>query len=89
MLLFDKIRVRRGMRLLDERAPGWRERVRPEQLRIETVHHCVLGQVYGNYRVGANTLGLSDARAYSHGFSATTTKACRELSDVWRLALAA
>ena len=45
-------RVRRGIELLDTKAPGWREKIDLKTLDVEGSCACVLGQVYGGYPGG-------------------------------------
>lgn len=54
MKVSDKIR--RGMSLLDEKVPGWRERIDLDTLDMH--HNCILKQLFGNYREGLAKLGL-------------------------------
>lgn len=51
-------RVKLGIKLLDEKAPGWRESIDLEKLSMETVSDCVLGQLYGHVYDGCYKLGL-------------------------------
>jgi hypothetical protein len=51
-------RVRRGAALLDERVPGWMERINLERLRLEDCRACVLGQLYGGFGAGLRALDL-------------------------------
>lgn len=53
-------RVQKGMELLDEQKPDWRESIHIESLNIGTIHTCVLGQVFGNYFRGKDVLNLND-----------------------------
>lgn len=71
--------VRRGAALLDEKGvPGWREKVNPRQLDMNSHHKCVLGQIYGSYGEGLLELGLMqdyfldlppEESSNHHGFS--------------------
>jgi hypothetical protein len=49
-------RVERGAALLDEKSPGWREKVDPETLEMSSGCGCILGQVYGDYMGGLHRL---------------------------------
>ena len=67
-------RVARGAKLLDESQPGWRERIRADELAMETCDQCVLGQLYGDYATGfKEMLKPFDSRVQfssgDHGFT--------------------
>lgn len=77
--------VARGAALLDEKYEGWHERIDQSRLRMESVHDCVLGQLYG----GGYAEGLRDLFPNSdwpsgseHGFD--TAGEYAELADLWR-----
>lgn len=62
--------IKRGVALLDEARPGWREYVAVERLDVARADQCVLGQVFGSYQAGAYILGLSSTVAKAgHGFT--------------------
>ena len=48
--------VARGVALLDERDPGWRDSVDLSKFSIASGFTCILGQRYGDYVGGAHTL---------------------------------
>lgn len=73
--------VARGVALLDELKPGWRELIDTDDLSMQMGTRCVLGQVFGNddddswygengYFRGLKLLGLSDDGAYNRNTSA-------------------
>lgn len=91
--------VARGIALLDEVAPGWRERVDVDRLRTESCTRCALGQVFGHYYTGidrlaaAVTVGGTGLVAYAYGFDIrpgyTPHRAEYDLLDrAWKEALA-
>ena len=51
-------RVAAGAALLDAVRPGWAEVVEPADLAMESCADCVLGQLYGHYAKGLESLGL-------------------------------
>jgi hypothetical protein len=64
--------VKRGAKLLDEKVPGWREKIALEKLNLQFADCCILGQTFGNaYEdVVKETLGfecISPEGRY-HGF---------------------
>ncbi|WP_095511485.1 hypothetical protein [Rubrivirga marina] len=65
-LTLDAARARaaRGAALLDDRDPGWADRVDPGSLHLSDGEACVLGQLWGEYRQGlgrARVLDFSSA----------------------------
>lgn len=71
-----RTRIERGAKLLDERVPGWRERIDLDRLDMGNSLHCILGQCFGSYFDGLRTLDLSTDSAY--GFLGPGTAAWRE-----------
>jgi hypothetical protein len=83
-------RIERGMRLLDELEPGWRERVDLGRLDMSSCLTCILGQLYGDYTQGLSELGVWDAEAYgfdTYGPDPTTSQRYQELTAAWQEAL--
>jgi hypothetical protein len=64
--------VKAGMVLLDEKVPRWRGKLDLTRLDISRSDQCVLGQVYGNYNVGAFRLELGLDKLGSLGFNGFT-----------------
>lgn len=87
--------ARRGWALLEAHGPdGWKERLNPGVLDVNSVFHCPLAQVYGGYTHGARTLFLAAGLisgeedrigdlAVSHGFE-SRTMSYDELTEEWR-----
>lgn len=50
------IRARRGARLLDRKIPGWYSKIREQDLKMDSCYRCVLGQIYGFYTRGLETV---------------------------------
>jgi hypothetical protein len=66
--------VRAGIDLLDEKGPaGWRNLINWDIVDMGHGQRCILGQVYGDYIIGMDDLGLSvysiSLPATRHGFS--------------------
>ncbi len=58
-------RVARGVALLDEKMPGWVDRIDVDTLEISSIRHCVVGQLnQGEFARGIRLLGLG---AYANG----------------------
>jgi len=62
-------RVRAGIKLLDEKVPGWRNRINVHTLDIKRSDNCVLGQVFGSYHAGLTVLGISCVQSIDFGFN--------------------
>lgn len=67
-----------GFALLNDSQPGWQSKVDLDDLNIDSTFRCVLGQLYGNYRIGIADLGLENP--WRFGF--TLSAACCELEYV-------
>ena len=66
-------RVRYGAALLDEHTPGWAEAVDAVALDLSKADQCILGQLFGTYRKGAQLLyGENIGRGVYHGFDIDT-----------------
>jgi len=70
MTVIDYIgRVKRGAALLDERVPGWADRINTDTLDISHGMRCVTAQVSGgSWRNGMYLLGLEWDGYIEHGF---------------------
>lgn len=64
-------RVANGVELLDAKVPDWRSKVETETLAILSLDQCVIGQVFGGWKVGVDQLGLTREMQESHGFELT------------------
>lgn len=58
-MIDEELRAARGAELLDEKYPGWANKVNYGKLRMMNSFDCVLGQVYGRYQRGMEELNLS------------------------------
>jgi len=47
-----------GVKLLDEKRPGWLEKIDLSRLRLDEHCNCVLGQCFGDYEEACGRLGL-------------------------------
>jgi hypothetical protein len=64
-------RVARGAALLDEKEPGWRQKVNPELLEMRSECGCIIGQALDDpvYARGLLRLGIDEEDEDSrHGF---------------------
>lgn len=76
-----RARVHRGAALLDEKEPGWWERV-TETLITEDCTACVLGQVYGSYGDALIALGVGVDDAWL-GFEARPNRDAHVVQDAY------
>ena len=88
-----KARVERGAALLDAEQPGWAPRIDVSTLELESQGFCMLGQLYGNYHVGTDRLGI---QGWRYGFIPTRKNMFTEsdsdyprLLPLWREAIEA
>lgn len=96
-------RVEKGAALLDEKNPGWAEKIDVDTLEIGDYCGCVIGQAYGigdvidRYFVALEGLGVVDPGAWygdpkgeeaAHGFFVPIHEEERITQD-WRLAILA
>lgn len=64
-------RVTRGAQLLDERLPGWVDRIDLDRLNLASSCNCILGQKFGDYLDGIDALfNCQNTDAINHGFDA-------------------
>lgn len=82
--------VLRGVELLDEEAPGWRDKIDLPSLHLMNCNSCVLGQVFGDFETGCNELGLTWYEAKEYGFVLDSDAPHRYawLTRTWRKVLA-
>lgn len=80
--------VARGVEYLDARLPGWRTAINPDRLALEACDDCILGQLFTDYTVGQNVLGLSHREARALGFTVGPRQTWAGLTNAWRRVLA-
>ena len=54
-----KARVEAGAKFLDEKHPGWENKINLETLAMNSSWRCILGQLYGSFAYGVKGLGLT------------------------------
>ena len=70
-----------GAAMLDRVTPGWHERIDLAELNLGDCHDCILGQLYGWYITGRDTLGLDLDGSARYGFSLGIDAAMAERPD--------
>lgn len=63
-----KDHVSAGVTLLEEKFPGWENRIDLEMLSMNSFQDCILGQLYSGYYSGTYLLDLTDEEAARYGF---------------------
>jgi len=65
-------RILAGWELLDNKVPGWRDKINKDKLRMDDERNCLLGQLFGTFRKGLAALGLDIGKPCAHlyGFTA-------------------
>jgi hypothetical protein len=86
------------MSFLDERVPGWRERINTETLELSQDCDCVAGQLNGSFDIFQELHGLNVAQSEQLGFYVKwrgpahdyrpTSERYAALTEAWKRALA-
>jgi len=76
--------VQRGMDFLDKECPGWEEIVNPGALDIACSQNCVMGQIFGDYSAGIETLAISIENASRLGFENAEESNYKNLNTCWK-----
>lgn len=90
--MYMQEQVERGMALLDEKKPDWRDTFDPRTLDMYYGSSCVLGQQYdGHWYSGLVELGLTFERAEEYGFRCSdegnveqSIREYAELGETWK-----
>lgn len=64
--MFQK-EIAKGVKLLDQSQPDWRDEINLSTLDMGSNCYCVLGQLYGSYSAGADDLAI-DLDSEDYGF---------------------
>jgi hypothetical protein len=73
--------IARGIKLLDENCASWRTRININRLDMSIMFDCILGQVYGDYCKGLDTLNLYVGM--DHGFNCYNSSDYETLKQEW------
>ena len=79
-------RVASGAALLDERMPGWHQRIDLDTLDIDSCKNCVLGQIYGSPQMEVSFdpgLGF-DIDDADYRFASSSRQRVKRLTVAWR-----
>ena len=86
----------RGAALLDEKLPGWAERINLAELELSSCYRCVLGQLFAHvppadefsspYSTGMRAIDVSAWDAVRHGFDGDDAD---DLNAEWRRVITA
>lgn len=88
--MFNEENVKRGISLLDEKVPNWRDRINWETLNIACFGNCVLGQLFGDYFYGWEELVAKSGVpvGYHWGFDMSPgydmSEGYRQLTETWK-----
>jgi hypothetical protein len=78
-------RVEAGLAALKERyGDDWIDKIDPVRLDLSHGSRCVLGQVYGDYGMGQQALGIDETGARDFGFQQGKGVTYRMLDSVWK-----
>jgi len=61
--------IDKGIALLDAKVPEWCTKMQLDHLKLENPSSCVLGQVFGDYEHGLNTLKINGGADYGFAMS--------------------
>lgn len=77
-------RVESTARRLDQKIPGWYERIDTDKLQMHMSWHCIGGQLCGgNYLEFLRLLGFMPGDGYPAGLNAATQDEYRKLEECW------
>lgn len=85
-------RVSRGIALLNEKRPQWKESINMEKLDLQSCYRCIIGQLFGCYTESAlRSLGTNIDSCWHYGFSLKRSelygmyvgKSFAELTNEW------
>jgi hypothetical protein len=79
---FAQEQVDRGVIFLDERFPGWFNRINLETLDVSCHWGCVLGQLVGSFGKATHMLGSNNGVPL--GFDGSAFLNSEELTEAWR-----
>lgn len=73
--------IAQGSAFLDIRRPGWDECIDLDRLSGQSNTNDVLGQLYGDFNLGCDTLGISDTVVDRLGFCGGSD---RHIDEAWK-----
>ena len=93
MAVGTKAQVAKGAKFLDEKSPGWAEKINTKKLAMVSNTHCILGQLgkAQGYKGSApafefgEDLGLTESKFISYGFEADGSEdADKTHAELWK-----
>ena len=79
-----EVRVAKGVARLDEKMPGWADKIKPTKLEMYSNQLCVLGQLGdGNCNAMREQLGLRENQEVTHGFRCEDHQEGEILTKLW------
>jgi hypothetical protein len=80
--MFEK-EIEKGAALLDIKNPGWRKKINLNNLNMVKVSYCILGQLYENYFIGLERIGINNETGYNYGYSSNKSN-FDKLTQEWK-----
>ena len=74
----------RGTGFLDARVPGWRDKINLKKLDLSSPQFCVLGEIYGYYSTGIDSLFSEGGNPCDYGFELPEKRGAEKASTVYR-----
>src|SRR5690606_23228961 len=56
--------IQDGLKLINQKNPEWFKKIDLDILDMNSVDHCILGQVYGGYEKGKQEIGIDNGIYY-------------------------
>ena len=79
--MFEK-QIQAGAKFLDEKMPGWMNKINLDNLMMSHGCSCILGQIFGDYQSAIGILMLSRTTSVDLGF--TTYSQFTQLTEEWK-----
>lgn len=84
-----KEKIKLGMDLLDEKVPGWRDRIDLKNLNMGSCESCILGQLFNDFGLGLKKLDIDlyDTTIFELAFEKSSGESYTQLTKNWKQAL--
>lgn len=80
-------KIRAGIAFLNVVKPNWLKKIKLNELDLSQSNTCMIGEIYGNYGDGIDSLGLTDEIADLLGFHANSIRTYTLLTKGWKDAI--